>query len=526
MHAILDLFRQAGGDYRHVGSRTTTTGDCMDRSVVAGGPEPRLRRTLGRFDAVAFVITAVVVLDTIGAVAVGGAQAFVWLALMGVLFLYPSALIIAELGGAFPQEGGHYVWTRRAFGRSAGGVSALLYWAESPIWIGGSLAITAVAVVDRFLIDIHGRATLVGAGLFVALTIGCALLPMRLGRFVPIIGAASRIALLATFTAAVGLYAITNGVHGISQATDVSPSFAAFAAVVPVILYNYLGFDVPASAAGEMRDPQRDLPAAVLRGGLWTFALYAVPVAAILVVLPAGAVTSLRGFIDAIEVVFTPFGGHVAADGTVHLAGAGLVLGDLCAAGLVLVLLTSGATWLMGSVRSQAVACRDGAGPRSLGELDEAGIPRRLVLVSGAIATLTAVGAYLVSSSNADRYFSAALSLAIATIALSYIGVFAALPRLRSTHPGVERPYRIPGGIIGAYAASGMTLAWTVGALALLLWPPQLPATFAGERAAYELTQLAPLALLIAIGAVFVVPRSLGGAAWLGRTRQQVGRRG
>jgi amino acid transporter len=275
-----------------------------------------------------------------------------------------------------------------------------------------------------------------------------------------------------------------------------------------------------------MRDPQRDLPAAVMRGGFWTFALYAVPVAAILVVLPAGAVTSLRGFIDAIEVVFTPFGGHVAADGSVHLAGAGLVLGDLCAAGLVLVLLTSGATWLMGSVRSQAVACLDGAGPRSLGELDDSGIPRRLVLVSGAVATLTAVGAYLVSGSNADRYFSAALSLAIATIALSYIGVFAALTRLRRTHPGVERPYRIPGGIAGAYAASGMTLAWTFGSLALLLWPPELPATFAGQRAAFELTQIAPLAVLIAIATAFVVPSSAAGASWLGRLRQPAGRGG
>ena len=98
----------------------------------------RLHKTLGRFDALAFVITAVVVLDTVGAVAVGGAQAFLWLAVMGLSFLIPSALITAELGAALPHEGGHYVWTSRAFGRTAGGFSSLLYWVESPIWIGGS----------------------------------------------------------------------------------------------------------------------------------------------------------------------------------------------------------------------------------------------------------------------------------------------------------------------------------------------------------------------------------------------------
>ena len=463
----------------------------------------RLHKTLGRLDALAFVITAVVVLDTVGAVAVGGAQAFLWLALMGLLFLIPSALITAELGAALPHEGGHYVWTSRAFGRTAGGFSSLLYWVESPIWIGGSLAITALAVVDRFFFGVAGRATLIGACAFVALTIGLALLPMRLARFVPIVGAVSRVAVLGGFTLAISVYAIRNGLHGVGEMTDVSPSFAVFAAVVPVLLYNYLGFDVPATAAGEMRNPQRDLPRAMLYGGLWTFVLYALPVAAVLLVLPAGAVTSLHGFIDAIDAVFATFGGHVGADGTTHLTGAGLVLGDLCAAGLVLVLLTSGATWLMGSVRSQAVACLDGAGPPALGGLTRRGTPRRLVLVSGAIAMALAVGAYVASNSDADRYFTAALSLAIATVALSYVGVFAALPRLRRTHPHIDRPYRIPGGTAGAYAASGLALAWTVGSLALLLWPPDLPSAFAGERVAFELTQVIPLTLLVLVGAAF-----------------------
>src|SRR4051812_16000872 len=110
-----------------------------------------LVRALGRMDTVLFVITAVVVLDTIGAVAVGGPGAVTWLAVMGIAFLVPSPLLPAELGAAFPAEGGHYVWTRLAFGRVAGAVSALLYWIETPIWIGGSLAITAIAVTEEFV---------------------------------------------------------------------------------------------------------------------------------------------------------------------------------------------------------------------------------------------------------------------------------------------------------------------------------------------------------------------------------------
>ena len=494
-------FASAGGDrpgaLAPVGARPLAEPFVVEAS--------QLRRTLGRLDALAFVITAVVVLDTIGAVAVGGAQAFLWLAVMGVLFLYPSALVTAELSAAFPQEGGHYVWASKAFGRTVGALSSLFYWAESPIWIGGSLAITSVAVVDRSFIRLDGVRSLVGVLAFVTITIGCALLPMRLARLVPIVGAGARFALLGGFTLAVGFYAASHGIHGVRHLTAFSPTFATFAAIVPVLLYNYLGFDIPATAGGEMRDPQRNLPLAALQGGAWTFVLYAVPIAAVLIVLPASSVTSLRGFIDAIDVVFTPFGGHVPPDGRAHLAGAGRVLGDVCAVGFVVVLLTSGATWLIGSVRSQAIACLDGAGPRGLGRLDREGTPRRLVLISGVLAAAVALGAYAVSGSNADRYFTAALSLSIATIALSYLAAFAALPRLRRTHPHVARPYRIPGGALGAYLASGLCVAWTLASLALLVWPPALPTGFPHQRLAFELTQCVPLALLGVTGFAFAI---------------------
>jgi hypothetical protein len=49
----------------------------------------KLRRELSRFDTVFFLISAMVVVDTIGAIAVGGAQAFTWLLVLFVLF-FPS----------------------------------------------------------------------------------------------------------------------------------------------------------------------------------------------------------------------------------------------------------------------------------------------------------------------------------------------------------------------------------------------------------------------------------------------------
>ena len=66
----------------------------------------KLRRELGRLDAVCLLIAAIVVLDTLGAVARGGAQTLTWLAVVAALSFVPAGLVIAELGAAFPNQGG------------------------------------------------------------------------------------------------------------------------------------------------------------------------------------------------------------------------------------------------------------------------------------------------------------------------------------------------------------------------------------------------------------------------------------
>src|SRR4249920_961425 len=200
-----------------------------DPDVVAPptGERAKLRRELGRLDTIFFLISAMVVVDTIGAVAIGGPQAFTWLGVLFATFFIPSALASAELGAALPEEGGAYVWVRRAFGRYAGALTSLLYWAGTPMWLGGSVAVVAMTVYQQFL----GGLSLAGMYLFGTVFIGlatvAAIIPLRLGKWVPTSGAVGQIVLLAFFTLSVVLYGTRHGVHGIS-AHDLSPSPAVF----------------------------------------------------------------------------------------------------------------------------------------------------------------------------------------------------------------------------------------------------------------------------------------------------------
>jgi amino acid transporter len=471
----------------------------------------KLRRELGRADAICFLIAAIVVLDTLGAVARGGAQTVVWLAFVSALFFVPAGLVISELGTAFPYEGGPYVWARMAFGRLAGSLVALIYWIETPVWIGGSLAITGTAAVDRLIVPVDGAWRLVFVFAFIWLTIALASAPLHIGKWIPATCAVVQVALLAFFTLTVGIYAAEHGVHGVGTG-DLAPSWAVFIVAAPVLVYNFIGFELPSTTAEEMRDPQRDIPAAIARAGALTAILYCVPILAIVLVLPPGDITSLTGFIDALASVFVVYG--PAAD----------AVGAAAAAAFVWVLFTNGLTWVIGSSRTQVAASLDGAAPRALGAISErTGTPVRATVLAGIISTLTAGATFAVAGDSNEKYFSVVLTLSIALLALASLPVFGALVRLRRSHPGAHRPFRVPGGHAGAWIASALATGWCALAFAAILWPglgaansdAYLPAGFAGNRLGFFLVELVPIAAIL-IGAVAF--------AGLGRREERPGR--
>jgi amino acid transporter len=462
--------------------------------VVAGPPAaaaPALRRELGRLDAVCLLVAAIVVLDTLGAVASGGPQTITWLVMVAALFFVPAGLVIAELGAAVPHQGGPYVWARLAFGRLAGSLVALTWWLETPVWVGGSVAITAVAVVDRLVAPLTGGwRVLVALGVVWAAT-ALAAVPLRAGRRVLLAGAVTQVALLGFFTATVALYAARHGVRA-PAAGALMPTWAVFLAVAPVLVYSFLGFDLPSTAAEELRDPRRDVPASIVRAGVLTCALYCVPVLAIVLVVPAGELTSLTGFIDALAGVLHVYGRWSGPVGT------------LVAAAFVWVLVANGLTWIMGSSRTVAAAGRDGAAPGALARVSaRTGTPLRATVTCGVIATAACAAAFAVAGGDNARYFSVMLALAISLLALANLLLFPALPRLRRTHPQLPRPFRVPGGGIGAWTASGLATGWSALALLAVLWPPHLPDGFAGDRAGFLLTELVPLTVVVAVAAVF-----------------------
>ena len=481
-------------------------------TALARREKGKLRVLIGRMDALAMILCALIGFDTFGKLTSEGAQSITWLLFMGLVFFVPYALLCTELGTAFPVEGGPYVWVKLAFGRFVAAITALLYWISNPIWLGGALTITAVAAVDSFFTPLDGPARYLFSLLFIWTGVAATVFSFNVGKIVLLAGLWVRVGLVALFTVTTLLYAATHGVHGVHLGAF-SPSSSVFVATTPILFFALVGFELPSEAGEEMRDARHDVPVNIMRSALGTIALYGVPILAVLLILPPGQLTSLGGFLNAVKLIFTVYGGHVTATGSV-LHGAGAVLGDLAALGFILTLLSSGVSWLMGANRGWAVAALDGAAPRSFAVISERyGTPVAVDLTAGVVATVTMLLASWLTSGNAAKYFSVVLSLAISTSAMAYLAIFPALTRLRYSHAHVARPYRVPGGRAAAWVASALTTLWAVVATVGLLWPgvgsspadASLPAGWARQRWTFEKTQAIPLALTLALGAFWYV---------------------
>ena len=479
-------------------------------TVAASEERTKFQRTVGRWDTTFLMLAAIIVLDTLGAVSSYGAQSFTWLIVMVVFFLVPYGLITAELGTAFAEEGGPYVWVKLAFGRAAAAVVATMYWVDNPIWLAGTLAITAMAAFSTFFVELSLSWQYVFGLLFIWAGIASVIMALKFGKWVATIGAAIRILLIAFFTLTVLIYAGEHGLHGFGGGAF-KPTWLVFLAAAPILIFNLEGFELPSAASEEMVNPKRDVPFAVLRSGIGTLLFYGIPVLAILLVLPPSRLSNVGGFLDALQQVFVVYGGHLTSSGAV-LTGAGKVLADIAAIGVIIGLLSSAVTWLIGSDRAQAVAGYDGAAPRAFGYFSRRlGTPIVVNLVSGVVSTIVLVLTLTLTSGNTAKYFSATLGVVISMVTIVYLLIFPAVIKLRYSHPDVPRPYRIPWGKFGLWTAGILTTAWCVLTTIAIIYPgigtahpdDSLPEGFEHQRLEYTLSQVIPLVVMIGIGLLF-----------------------
>jgi basic amino acid/polyamine antiporter, APA family len=218
----------------------------------------------------------------------------VWV--VGGLIALCGALSVAELAAALPQTGGWYVYLRESWGRLAG---FLFGWAELVLIRASATGAIATVFAEYFLRSIGAEASRSATSAVAAAAIIAAgtanIRGVRTGALVTGLSTAGKFAALAFLVLCAFLLGGNAGATTAHFAGGDRPlDIGQFGLALISVLWAYDGFADVSFAAGEVANPQRNLPRAIVGGTLAILTIYLAANAAYLYVSPVATIANSR----------------------------------------------------------------------------------------------------------------------------------------------------------------------------------------------------------------------------------------
>ncbi|HVD33930.1 MAG TPA: APC family permease [Gemmatimonadales bacterium] len=423
----------------------------------------RLHRAMGFRDLLLFYLVTGFTVRWIGTAASAGPSAVVIWLMACLAFYIPLMFTVLELSSRYPNEGGCYVWSKRAFGDFAGFITGWTYWTCNLPYFPGLFYFTAAAAL--FIGGAEWQR--LGASpvyfitfslLALALAAGLNVRGLAVGKWLHNLGAVG-LWLPGLVLMGLGLGA---WLHFGSATSFTVHSMVPSTRLKDIVFWSTIAFSLSglesASMLGEeIRDARRNIPRALLLAGVLITALYVLGTVAMLVALPQSEIVNLQGFMRAIESASARLGlGWLVAP-----VAALLVLGGLGQAG----------AWFAAGGRLPFVAGIDRFLPPAFGRLHPRyGSPYVSLLAQAGIA---AVFIFLGQAGTTVKgAYDVLVSMAIISYFIPYLFMFASMIRLQREPAGPE-VIRVPGGKPVAIGLAALGFTTTVISIALALIPAE-----------------------------------------------------
>jgi len=348
-----------------------------------------------------------------------------------LLWSLPTALMVSELATAIPEEGGFYIWVRRAMGP---------FWGFQETWLtlAGSMFEMAlypnlcVAYIGRFAPGLVAGSRGIYLGFaMIALCTAWNIVGVRA------VGEGSvwlNVALLAPFVALI-IFAIGNGRLGDAAAAPLQR--VDLLGGVLIAMWNYMGWDNLSTIAGEVEAPRHTYSRAMFGALVLVVVTYFLPVAAVARTGINPNSWTTGGWVDI---------GQIIGGETLALA--------IAAAGIIGAIGTFSAL-MLSFTRLPMVMAEDGYLPKLFARRDaRTGAP------------WVAIGACAIFwGACYPLGFEKNLILDVLITGLSILLEFCALVFLRIREPGLARPFRVPGGTAGTIAIGVPPLALMIAVI-------------------------------------------------------------
>lgn len=417
------------------------------------------KRVLNSLDMTLFTVCAILVIDTLAASAKVGVSSLSWWVITFVFFFVPYGLIVAELGAAYPGEGGIQKWIRRAYGDKWAGRTVWYYWVNVALWMPSVYILFAGMFAQLFAPEMSLWAKIAIGVVMTWITVGVGIASLATSKWVPNVGAVVKAGIMLLMGVAGIWAAFTHGVANEINLSTVLPSWDVGLAFLPVVVYNFLGFELMSGAGEEMENPARDVPVAIVTAGAAIVVFYLLATFGILAALPVSEIGLIEGVLDTV----------------------GKLLGDSELAKTVTMIVGLGAlytffanmvTWTLGANRTAQAAAADGELPAVFASLHKTyKTPVGAFLWTGAVSTVVIV-LYGFMAANAEDLFWSLFAFSSIVFLLPYLLVFPAFLKLRRTDADTPRPYRVPGNRAAIVAMASICFLFAFQAIIFFVWVP------------------------------------------------------
>ena len=425
-----------------------------------------LVRTLGVMDLVFLNMAAILGLRWLSTAAQMGPASLVLWVLAVVTFFIPSALTVRELSSRLPGEGGIYLWSKAAFGEQHGFISGWAYWVNNLFYFPSLLLFIAgtflflggnewLGLGDSAFYNTAFSLTLLW------LVIGTNVIGLKRGKWIQNVGALSSAAVFAILIVG-GTWAwLQFGSETEFTVQSATPDLSNLATLTffATMTFAFAGMELAPAMSGEIKDPVRAIPRAMVISGLIITTIYIMGTGLLMVAVPEDQIGVITGIPQAVAAI----GERIALPG---LAFVGVLLIVMSGTGGL-------GAWIAGVARIPYVIGIDRYLPAALGKTHPKwGTPHVALITQGAVVTLLMIGSVI--DATIEEAYIMLLDMTIILYFVPFLYMFAALPVLRRKAKGNdENVHLVPGGTAGVWLVASLGFVATFLSVILALMPPE-----------------------------------------------------
>ncbi|MGI1690423.1 amino acid permease [Thermoanaerobacter uzonensis] len=420
-----------------------------------------MKKNMKLWDIILMNVTAIIGLRWLPIAASYGAASIILWILAALLFFIPTGLVSAELATTWPEQGGMYVWVKKAYGEKWGFLTSWFYWINNLFYYPSLL--TFVAVTLSYIINPTLKenklyiiaVTLIVFWIVTLINIKGTSFGKWLSNFGGLFGTLLPgiiliiLGLIALFTRPIPTdYSLTNWIPNLNKMSNI--------AFLSTLMFAMAGIELTPILAGETENPQKTFPLATVISAFIIAGIYIIGTVAITFIISPEKIGAASGIMQAVELISK----EININFLIPLFVITILIGSLGGIGV----------WVLGPIKMLFESTKEGIFPEFFTKLNKYDMPQNAMISQAILVSLIIISTTFLPT--VEIIYAVLVLMTTITYFIPYLFMFSSFITLRKKYKDVRRPFMIPGNKVLPYLVAIIGFLSVMLAIVLSFIPP------------------------------------------------------